>query len=136
MGVAALLDEDVAITTTLGGESEQVRLRIRDGRLIDDRYVVHFPIPMRAAWDNVVYTCSTMLLFESAATVDEWCRRHRVPRGDVQPVSRIWDFARAWYGRHLDENWTKWSSEEAKAIFDRFQLTGPTWEISVAATRF
>ena len=136
LGVAALLDEDVTITTTLGGESEQVRLRIRDGQVIDDRYLVHFPIPMRAAWDNVVYTCSTMLLFESAPAVDDWCLRHRIPRGDVQPVSRVWDFARAWYGRHLDENWTKWSSEQAKEIFDRFQLTGPTWDLPVAATRF
>ena len=84
----------------------------------------------------MVYPCSTMLLFESTAAVDDWCRRHRIPRGDVQPVSLVWDFARAWYGRHLDENWTKWSSEQAKAIFDRFQLTGPTREIPVAATRF
>ena len=136
LGVAALLKEDVTITTTLGGETRQVSLRIESGRLRDEGYLVHFPIPMRQAWDNVIYTCSTMLLFDSEATIDDWCRRHRVPRGDAQPVSKVWEFAKAWYGQHLDEDWTKWSTAEARTLFERFGLRGPTWDIPEAASRF
>ena len=32
--------------------------------------------------------------------------------------------------------WKKWSGEEAKAIFETFGLTGPTWDIPTNAARF
>ena len=44
--------------------------------------------------------------------------------------------ARAWYGRHLDDDWTKWTVDEARALFERFGLTGPTWALPGAAGRF
>jgi hypothetical protein len=98
--------------------------------------LVHFPIPMHHAWDNVIYTCSTMLLFESESKIDDWCRRHGIAKGNVQPLSRVFEFAKVWYGRHADPDWKKWSSEEARAIFERFGLTGPTWDIPTSTARF
>lgn len=136
LGAAALLNRDVTITTTLGANRRQVDLHVRDGRLIETDYVVHFPIPMTQAWDNVVYTCSTMLLFEDEAHVDAWSRAHGIPKGDVQPVSRIWEFARVWYGNHLNPAWTKWTTDEARAIFERFGLTGAIWQLPESKTRF
>ncbi len=136
LGAAALLNRDVTITTTLGANGRQAEVRIRDGRLIDTDYVVHFPVPMTQAWDNVVYTCTTMLLFEDAARVDDWSRRHGIARGDVQPIERVWEFARVWYGNHLNPEWTKWTTDEARAIFERFGLTGPTWHLPGSNTRF
>jgi hypothetical protein len=136
LGVAALVSMDVSVTTVLGGEHEQVTLAITSGRLADDRFVVHFPVPMRSAWDNVIFTCSTMLLFASAAAVDEWSRRHQLPRGDVRPVALVWELARVWYGRHLDADWKKWTAAEARAIFDRFGLAGPIWDIPPVDDRF
>jgi hypothetical protein len=136
LGIAALLDADANITTTLGGESEQVVLQIRSGAITPTDLWVHFPIPMTQAWDNVMYTCSTMLVFDTPAAVDEWCARHAIPRGDVQPLSTVWSFARAWYGRHLDPQWTKWSTAEARALFARFGLTSPIWALPVSEERF
>jgi hypothetical protein len=136
LGAAALLDRDVTITTTLGANGRQVDVRIRGGRLVDTGHVVHFPVPMAQAWDNVLYTCSTMLLFEGEGQVDDWSRRHGIPRGDVQPIEKIWEFARAWYGNHLSPTWTKWTVEEARALFERFGLTGPVWRLPGAAGRF
>jgi hypothetical protein len=136
LGIVALLDADATITTTLGGESEQLVLRIRDGVVSPPDCWVHFPIPMASAWDNVTYTCSTMLVFTSHAAVDAWCARHAMPRGDVQSVATVWAFARAWYGRHLDPAWTKWTTEEAQALFSRFGLTGPIWTLPASAERF
>lgn len=91
---------------------------------------------MRDAWDNVVYTCSVMLLFADTAAVDDWCARHRIPRGDVQPVATVLAFARAWYGWHLDAGWRKWTVGEAAEIFARFGLTGDTWALDTGTTRF
>ena len=136
LGIVALLDADATITTTLGGESEQVVLRIQDGAISPADHRVHFPIPMARAWDNVTYTCSTMLVFASDAAVDMWCARHAMPRGDVQSLASVWPFAQAWYGRHLDPAWTKWTTDEARALFARVGLTGPTWALPTTDERF
>ncbi len=136
LGIVALLGTDATITTTLGGESEQVVLRIQDGEVVPSTYCVHFPIPMACAWDNVIFTCSTMLVFASPEAVDRWCDRHALPRGDVQPVSKVWAFAQAWYGRHLDPEWTKWTTDEARTIFARFGLEGPIWALPSTEERF
>lgn len=37
---------------------------------------------------------------------------------------------------YLDEGWTKWSAAEAKALFERFNLSGPTWDIPATSSRF
>jgi hypothetical protein len=136
LGIAALAGGDVTITTTLGGESRQVNVRIVNGKLEDDAYIVHFPIPMQQAWDNVIFTCSTMLLFESEVGVNDWSHLHHIPRGDIQPLANVWAFAKVWYGRHLDENWAKWSATEAKAIFQQFGLDGPVWDLPAMDSRF
>lgn len=136
LGAAALLDRDLVITTTLGADGRQVELHIRNRELEPSDYCVHFPVPMQRAWDNVIYTCSMMLLFESPAHVDRWCERHHLPRGDVQPLSTVWEFAKVWYGRHLSPTWTKWTADEAQAIFDRFGFAGEIWQLPASADRF
>jgi hypothetical protein len=136
LGIVALLGTDATISTRLGGEARPVTLRIERGVVTTADYWVHFPIPMMQAWDNVTYTCSTMLVFDAPAAVDRWCVQHAIPRGDVQPVSTVWAFAQAWYGRHLDPAWTKWTTDEARALFQRFGLTSPTWALPVTTERF
>lgn len=136
LGVAALLAQDVTITTALGAGERQVQVHIRDGRVVEEQYLVHFPIPMRQAWDNVIYTCSTMLLFDDEPHVDRWCSRHHIAKGDVQPIARVWEFARVWYGNHLNPAWKKWTTAEARGIFRQFGLTAKTWELPATAERF
>lgn len=136
MGVVTLVGGTATVTTTLGAESSQVAVRVRDGVLETRDLLVHFPVPMARAWDNVVYTCSVMLLFESENSIAEWCARHGIPRGDVQPLTKVLAFARSWYGRHLDPAWTKWSGAEAAALFEQFGLKGPIWQIPTDPMRF
>jgi Alkylmercury lyase len=136
LGIAALVGSNATITTVLGGEATQVVLQVRNGVIEPTHFVVHFPIPMARAWDNVMYTCSTMLVFDSEAAVNAWCVRHAMPRGDVQPVQTVWAFAQAWYARHLDPEWKKWTTDEAKALFAQFRLSGPIWSLEGSAERF
>ena len=139
LGLASLVaasGDRVVITTTLGGEDEQVTLVIEDGVLTEDQYVVHFPVPMVNAWDNVIYTCSVMLLFRDEDQVDDWCERRAIQRGDIQPAGTVLAFAAEWYGRHLDRDWRKWTAEEAAAIFARHGLSGEIWELPVSTERF
>lgn len=136
LGIAALLGGDnVTIETTLGAEGRPVTVHLDDGRVREQLWV-HFPIPMVHAWDNVIYTCSTMLIFDSETAIDLWSARHAIPRGDAQPIQRVYDFAAVWYGRHLDPEWRKWTTEEARSIFARFGFQGPIWQLPVTGERF
>lgn len=136
LGVAQLAGATATIETRLGAIDDHARLRIQDGKLIDTDFVVHFPIPMRQAWDNVIYTCSIMLLFRNEAQVDGWCAARGIQKGDVRPVEQAWAFAAEWYGRHAAADWTKWSMQEAAEIFSRHNLTGPIWTLSNETARF
>ena len=136
LGVAALLGTDATITTALGANDRQITVHIEGGKVMEVDLLVHFPIPMTRAWDNVIYTCSTMLLFQDQEAIDRWCRRHRIAKGDVQPITHVWEFSKIWYGNHLSPNWKKWSADEARAIFARFRLTGEIWSIPGSGERF
>ncbi|MEM6429802.1 MAG: alkylmercury lyase family protein [Deinococcota bacterium] len=129
LGAAALLGGSVVITTTLANSSKQIRLHIQDGHLLDKDFYVHFPIPMTDVWNNVIFTCSTMLLFDDENEVEAWSTRHNIPRGDIQTVEKIFEFAKVWYGNHLNSEWQKWTLKESKAIFTQFELTHPVWHI-------
>ena len=136
LGIAELAGGTATITTALGAVGRQVTVHIERGNLLDKAYVIHFPVPMAKAWDNVVYACSMMLLFETEAGVENWCAKRRKPKGDIRPVEQIWRFAQEWYGRHLDQRWHKWTAEEAAAMFRRHGLDGPIWEIPASKSRF
>lgn len=136
LGMAALLGgRAISIDTTLGAEGRPVTVHVDDHR-VREKLLVHFPIPMVHAWDNVIFTCTTMLVFEDEPAIDEWSRRHALPRGDAQPIQNVYDFARAWYERHLDPDWRKWSTDEARGLFERFGLQGPIWELPRTGDRF
>ena len=136
LGAAALLDRDLTITTTLGAESRQIVVEIKNGQILNKNIFIHFPIPMVNAWDNVTYTCSTMLMFESETDIEHWCGRHGIEKGDVQPISNIWEFSKDWYGNHLNSDWVKWTIDESREIFERFDLVHPVWNMPSSDGRF
>jgi hypothetical protein len=136
LGVAHLAGGTAVIETRLGALGEHVEIRIENGKLIDTGYVVHFPVPMRHAWDNVIYTCSVMLFFRDEAEVSAWSAARGLPKGDVRPIQQVWAFAAEWYGRHAAVDWVKWSVAEAAEMFRRHDLTGPIWTLPNEAARF
>jgi len=136
LGVAHLAGGTAVVETRLGAVDEHVAIRIENGRVVDTNFVVHFPIPMRHAWDNVIYTCSMMLLFRDEAQVTAWSAARGLPKGDVRPIQQVSAFAAEWYGRHAASDWVKWTATEAAAMFCRHDLTGPIWTLSNDAARF
>ena len=136
LGVAALLKEDLTITTRLGAYDEQIVIHIIDGRLIEKNFLVHFPVPMANAWNNVIYTCSTMLVFRNEEQIIEWSKQHNIPMGDIQPLDNVWAFSKKWYGNHLNPDWEKWTMQEAREIFKEFNLTDKIWDLEKSEERF
>jgi hypothetical protein len=136
LGIAALLHEDVKITTTIGAETKQIEIHIINGEIQEKNYFIHFPIPMKNAWDNVMYTCSNMLVFENEGQINRWAIQHNIPKGDIQPIDKIWAFSKKWYGSHLDTEWTKWTIEDAKRLFREYDLEGKIWNLGDSNERF
>jgi hypothetical protein len=77
-----------------------------------------------------------MSTIRDSAAVESWSGRHGKQLGDVRPVEQIWQFAREWYGRHLDFDWRKWTSGEAAAMFEKHGLEGPMWTLPSHGERF
>ncbi len=136
LGIAALIKTDVTITTSIGAEGSPQVIHIKDGRILEKNLFIHFPIPMKNAWDNVIYTCSNMLVFENEDQIDEWTERHNIPKGDIQPIQKIWEFSQEWYGNHLAEDWKKWTVKEAKEMFAKFGLAHEVWQLEESKGRF
>lgn len=134
--MAHLAGGTATIETRIGAIDDHVTITIENGKLIDTDFVVHFPVAMRNAWDNVIYTCSIMLMFRTESQVDDWCASRGIAKGDVRPIEQIWKFATEWYARHADPKWTKWSAKEAAEMFRRHDLTGPIWTLSEESERF
>ena len=136
LGVAALLKDDVTITTNLGGETDQIKIHIVDGEIVEKDYFIHFPIAMKNAWDNVIYTCSNMLIFKTEDDVRSWSKRHDIQVGDIVALEKIWQFSKEWYGNHLNPNWEKWSIDQARKIFQKYGLEHPIWALKQSEKRF
>jgi len=98
--------------------------------------LVHFALPPRDAWDNVVHWCASVQPFRAAADIDGWCERHRMPRGEAVPWSHVLALGRAWYGGHLSPTWRKWTAREAVMIFGSVGLRSAFWALPDSDERF
>lgn len=136
LGIAALVRGDVQIITRIGAETKQIEINIINGKINEKDLYIHFPIPMKDAWENVTYTCSTMLIFENETQVDTWSKKHNIPKGDIQPIEKIWEFSKKWYENHLHPEWKKWTVQEAKQIFAEYGLTDKIWNLGDSKERF
>ena len=55
MGIAAQVDAPVEIATSCGCCGDGLRLRIPNGWLDNDPRVVHFALPAKRWWDDIVF---------------------------------------------------------------------------------
>ena len=128
-GIAAALKCDAHIHTRYGGEAQPVSFEVADGALIDTGDVFHLSTPAARWWDNVIFACASFQPFRSEGAVDDWCRRHDLPKGAVLTLPRLWQFASDWYGDYLKEPWKRRTPEEVRALFRRHGLTGRFWAL-------
>ncbi|MFQ5570267.1 MAG: alkylmercury lyase family protein [Rhodothermales bacterium] len=129
LGIAAMLQDDAQITTRLGAQNEVLDIRIENGVVSPADIVLHLAVPAARWWDNVIYTCGTILFFRSEDAVDAWCRDRNIDRGAVLTMDQAWNLAQAWYGDYLRPSWQRRTTAEAQAAFHRLGLTGPFWQL-------
>jgi hypothetical protein len=129
MGVASLTKKDTEIFTKLKGQQDPLKIEIINNKVVQKNYVVHFPIPARQFWDNVIYTCSMMLIFENESDIDEWCKQHNKPKGEVLPIEQVWELAQIWYGNYLAPDFKRKTKEIAEAMFAQVGLRSSFWKL-------
>jgi len=56
LGIVSLLGGEGAVETSCPDCSEPLRLRVSDGKLVESEGVVHFSVPARHWWDDIVFT--------------------------------------------------------------------------------
>jgi hypothetical protein len=134
MGIVAIAAPDAVVYARFGGEGREARVVVQGGALVSPDWPIHFAVPARDAWLNVIHFCSTVLPFEHVEEVAAWCDRHALPRGDVLALSQVFALAREWYGPYLDTNWRKRTVGEAQAVFDRVGLHGSHWRLPTGAS--
>ena len=128
LGIAAMIDCDSRIVTRSGGEAAALEVHVRDRTVLESDVLVHFSVPARKWWDNVHYTCGTILFFPSVSEVDAWCERHGIARGQILSMDQAWALAQAWYGDYLNPKWRRRSAREAGEIFEHIGLRGEFWD--------
>lgn len=128
-GIASLTKEDTNISTKLKGHEEPLLIQIKNGKVVQENYVVHFPIPAGKFWDNVVYTCPMMLIFKNENEVNDWCKQHNKPKGEVLPITQVWELAKIWYGNYLDTDFKRKTKDVAESMFAQVGLTSPFWKL-------
>ena len=136
LGVAVLVGGKVTIHARIGGETEAVQIPVQDGYPEDTEIYAHFALPPKHVWDNVHHYCAMLLPFRAEQQIDDWSIRHRLPRGRAVPIMQAAALARAWYGKHAEPNYRKWTPVEAQKIFSDVGLTGAFWELDSDSDRF
>ncbi len=128
-GIASLTKTDTNIFTKLKGQHEPLKIEIKDNKIVQHDYFVHFPIPANKFWDNVIYTCSMMLIFKDENEIDEWCKQYNKPKGEVLPIQQVWELAQIWYGNYLDTDFKRKTKEIAENMFEKVGLTSNFWKL-------
>lgn len=129
LGIASLTKTDTDISTKLMGEETPIVLQIRNGEIVQKDYFVHFSIPASKIWDNVIYTCSMMLVYKSESQIDDWCKQHNKPKGEVVLIAQVWELAKLWYGNYLDPDFKIKTKEIANGMFKQVGLTSDFWKM-------
>lgn len=129
LGIPALLETDALIHTTSGATGEDLEVRVLNGQVAPDDVLVHVAVPARHWWDDVQFTCGTLLFFRAEGEVDAWCQSRGIRRGATAPVAAFWHLARVWFTGRFDPGWRRLTPEEARRSFEEVGLKGKFWEL-------
>jgi hypothetical protein len=70
-----------------------------------------------------------MMLFRSEEHVDRWLEERGLERGGLLTADQLWRLADTWYRDRMAPGWRRRTAEEAQAVFDHLDLTGPFWRL-------
>jgi hypothetical protein len=129
LGVAAMVGGSARIEARCGDCAAPLDFEVVDGRLRSGPFRLHFAVPARRWWEDIAFTCKTMLLFRSDEHVRLWCQWTAIPWGESLSIGQGWELARELYGDRLSPTWTRKTPAEFTAMFRRAGLTSSFWDL-------
>jgi hypothetical protein len=70
-----------------------------------------------------------MLLFQSEAWIDKWCKRNKLVRGEVLTLDQVWELSKLWYGNRMSIDYHGRSMEQVAEIFRQAGLRSSFWYV-------
>ncbi|MEY2819883.1 MAG: hypothetical protein RL275_3346 [Chloroflexota bacterium] len=70
-----------------------------------------------------------MLLFRSEETLDMWCKRNNLERGETLSVQQVWDLSKLWYGNRMSLDYHGRSMEQVADVFRQAGLMSKFWYV-------
>ena len=61
--------------------------------------------------------------------MDRWCRATNRERGEMLPITTVWELSKAWYDNRLSEEYRGRTAAEVQAIFRGLGLTSAFWAL-------
>mgnify|MGYP001464889873 CR=1 FL=1 len=129
MGIVALLGGNARIHTRIAAEAEPLTLEFRNNAPATGDIVMHVALPVSRWWENVSYTCSTILFFRDERQVAAWSTAHGINHGAILSLDQAWGLARQWYGNAAGPEWRRKTAAEAAALFESLGLIGEFWAV-------
>ena len=129
LGIGAAIRQDVAITTSDGGEGDPLEFFVAAGRASRADLLMNFPYPPERWWDNPFAPCANILFFSSPARIDSWRSRHGHPQGSVLSIDLAIGLAALWFGDYASPHWLRKTAGRANQIFTELGLDRSFWNL-------
>jgi hypothetical protein len=68
-----------------------------------------------------------MLLFRSEESIDKWCKRNNLTRGEVLTLQQVWELSKLWYDNRMSLEYHGRSAEQVADVFKQAGLTSKFW---------
>ncbi|HVF19987.1 MAG TPA: organomercurial lyase [Mycobacteriales bacterium] len=128
-GISAALGVDVWIATSCPGCGARLDYAAGPSLPPTADLVVHFLVPARSWWSDVVRTCSHIRAFCDPTHVDAWCSSTGEPRGEIVALADVWRLAQPWYGDRLAPDYAPRPVERSQQLLAAVGLTGEFWQL-------
>ncbi len=70
-----------------------------------------------------------MLLFQSEESLDTWCKRNNLERGETLSVQQVWELSKLWYGNRMSLDYHGRSMEQVADVFRQAGLMSKFWYV-------
>ena len=128
-GIAAALERSVRIDTTCPACMADLRFECGPTSAPEPMLVARIPLPAARWWEDVVWTCSNIRTFCSAAHAIDHAARQGRALGQLVPIQQLWRLAGPWYGDRLLPDCAPRPRAASQAILASVGLTGGFWQL-------
>jgi hypothetical protein len=130
LAVPVVVESDAIIYSRSGGGQDPIVVAVQRGKaLATPEPIVHVGVPAARWWDDIRYTCASILFFRDRWEIDGWCARSGFDPGETMSLGQCWTLAQEWYAGRLEPDWRRLSRDEAQASLDGAGLRGPFWDL-------